>query len=66
MIRLRPQFLTKQGKKEFAVFPYEEFVAQHEWLDDASDLLDPREARAEEASAEAIPLCEVKKTLDLT
>ncbi len=26
MIHLHPEFLTKNGKKEFAVLPYEEFV----------------------------------------
>jgi len=27
MIQLRPEFLTKNGQKEFAILPYVEFVA---------------------------------------
>lgn len=27
MIQLHPEFITKNGKKEFAVIPYEEFEA---------------------------------------
>ncbi len=65
MIRLHPEFLTKDGKKEFAVLPYEEFVALQELLADAADVLDLREAKEEEASAETIPLSEIRKTLGL-
>jgi hypothetical protein len=65
MIRLHPEFLTKDGKKEFAVLPYEEFVALQVLLDDAADVLDLREAKGEEASAETVALSEVKKTLGL-
>jgi len=65
MIALHPEFLTKHGKKEFAVLPYEEFVALQELLETAADVLDLREAKAEEASAETMPLSEVKKTLGL-
>ena len=32
MIHLHPEFLTKNGKKEFAVLPYEEFVKLQELL----------------------------------
>ena len=42
MIQLHPEFLTKDGKKEFAVLPYEEFVALQELLADAADVLDLR------------------------
>ncbi len=65
MIQLHPEFLTKDGKKEFAVLPYEEFVALQEILAAAADLIDLREAKAEEASAATIPLSEVKERLDL-
>jgi len=65
MISLHPEFLTKDGKKQFAVLPYEEFVALQEVLADAADLIDLREAKAEEASAGAVPLSEVKERLGL-
>ena len=65
MIELHPVFLTKDGKKEFAVLPYEEFVALQEVLADAADLIDLREAKAQESSAASIPLIEVKDLLGL-
>jgi hypothetical protein len=65
MISLHPEFLTKNGKKEFAVLPYEEFLALQEVLDDAADLIDLRTAKAEAPSAAAIPLREVKESLGL-
>ena len=65
MISLHPEFLTKDGKKQFAVLPYEEFVALQEVLADAADLIDLREAKAEEASAGTVPLNEVKERLGL-
>jgi hypothetical protein len=65
MFRLHPEFLTKDGKKEFAVLSYEEFVALQEVLADAEDLFDLREAKAEEGSAPTLSLDEVKKRLGL-
>ena len=65
MIELHPEFLTKDGKKEFAVLPYEEFVALQEVLADAADLIDLREAKSQESSAASIPLIEVKDLLGL-
>lgn len=65
MIPLHPEFLTKVGKKEYAVPPYEEFVALQEVLADASDLIDLREAKAQESSAVSVPLNEVNDLLGL-
>ncbi len=63
MIKLHPEILTKAGKKEFAVIPYEEFVALQELLADAEDLLVLRKAKRKESSKKSIPLSEVKKRL---
>ena len=65
MIQLHPEFLTKDGKKEFAVLPYEEFVALQEVLADACDLIDLREAKAQESSTASVPLSEIKDLLGL-
>jgi len=65
MITLHPEFLTRDGKKAFAVIPYEEFVALQEVLADAADLIDLREAKANEASAASVPLREVIRGLGL-
>ncbi|MCA1631586.1 MAG: type II toxin-antitoxin system Phd/YefM family antitoxin [Acidobacteria bacterium] len=58
---LHPEILTKHGKKEFAVLPYEEFVALQEWLNDLEDLVDLRTAKDSEHDAPAIPLAEVER-----
>ena len=65
MITLHPEFLSKDGKREFVVLPYEEFVALQQLLADAADLIDLRKAKAEEGSAETVGLSAVKTLRDL-
>lgn len=54
---IHPQIIEKEGKKEFVVLPYEEFVLIQEALDDYEDL---RMLREEKASS----LGEATRTLD--
>ena len=61
---LHPEILTKNGKKEFAVLTYEEFVALQEWLADIEDLLDLRAAKQAEQDAPAVSLAEVESRLN--
>jgi hypothetical protein len=61
---LHPEILTKNGRKEFAVLPYEEFLALQEWLEDLEDLTDLRTAKDSECDAPAIPLVEVERRYD--
>jgi hypothetical protein len=49
MIQLHPEFITKNGKKEFAVIPYEEFEALQALIADREDLMDLRAAKEEDA-----------------
>jgi PHD/YefM family antitoxin component YafN of YafNO toxin-antitoxin module len=65
MIQLHPEFITKNGKKEFAVIPYEEFEALQELIADMEDSIDLRAAKAEEADRPSVSLAEVKKQLGL-
>ena len=65
MIELHPEFLTKDGKKEFAVIPYEEFLKLQEILEDIEDLRDLRLAVEEEKDSPSYSLDEVKEMLDL-
>ena len=60
-IELHPEFLTKNGEKQFAVLPYQEYVALQQWLEDAEDLLDLRAAKKEDADAMTIGLSELEK-----
>ena len=39
-VELHPELLSREGKRQFAVIPYEEFVQLQEWFEDARDLLD--------------------------
>ncbi len=63
MLTLHPDILIKNGKKQFAVLPYEEFVALQERLADAEDLLELRRAKRAEGKSRSIPLGEVKRQL---
>jgi hypothetical protein len=65
MITLHPEILIKNGKKQFAVLPYEEFLALQERLADAEDLLDLRKAKRAEGKKRSIPLAAVKRELGL-
>ncbi len=48
MIQLNPEFLKKNGKPEFVVLPYEEFLLLQEVLADLEDLQDLRQAKLTE------------------
>jgi hypothetical protein len=63
MIELHPEFLTKNGQKEFAVLPYEEFLKIQELLEDLEDLKDLRVAKKEEKDSPSVSLSQVKKML---
>jgi hypothetical protein len=64
-IVLHPEFLTKDGRKEFAVLRYEEFVELEEWLQDASDLLEIQDERAQLPAEPNVPLESVEKEFGL-
>ena len=64
-LALHPEFLVKNGKREFVVLPYEEFEALQEVLADAQDLIDLREAKEAEGDAVSASLEEVKRELGL-
>lgn len=65
ILTLHPEILVKDGKKQFAVLPYEEFLAVQERLADVEDLLKLRKAKWAESRKRAIPLAEVKRKLRL-
>ena len=65
MLKLHPEILEKNGKKEFAILPYEEFLALQERLADAEDVLELRNAKRTEGKKKSIPLADVKRKLGL-
>lgn len=60
---IHPQVIEKEGKKEFVVLPYEEFLAIKENLEDYEDLKDLREAKAAEGDSPSTPLSDIRADL---
>jgi len=65
MLTLHPNILERDGKKAFAVLPYEEFQNLQEELDQYEDLKDLRAAKTEEANAPVECLRAVRSTLNI-
>ncbi len=62
---LHPQIIEKEGKKEFVILPYEEFIAIKEELENYEDLKDLREAKENSKHGGNIPFSKVINDLDL-
>ena len=65
MIDLHPEFLTRNGERQFVVLPYEEYVALQELLEDVEDIIELRNAKRDEGSAPTLAFDEVKRRLGL-
>jgi hypothetical protein len=65
MLKLHPEILMKNGKKEFVVLPYEEFLALQEQLSDAQDLMKLRKAKRVDSKKTGISLSDVKRDLGI-
>lgn len=65
MLKLHPEILMKNGKKEFVILTYEEFVALQDRLSDAEDLMVLRKAKRAEKKKKGIPLADVKRELGI-
>lgn len=62
---IHPQIIGKEGKKEFVILPYEEFIQLQEEVEDYEDLKSLRGAKQAEENAPTIPLSQVKKELGI-
>jgi len=65
MLTLHPNILERDGKKEFAVLPYEEFQRIQEELEDFEDLRLLRKSKEEEASLPTTLLSSLKEELSV-
>jgi hypothetical protein len=65
MIVLNAQIIKKNGKKEYVVLPYEEFLNIREILDEYEDLRSLREAKEIESSAPTIGIEELKQKIGI-
>ena len=61
---IHPQILEKDGKKEFAVLPYEEFLRLQEELEDYEDLRTLRQEKAESQDEATRSLDDVLAEID--
>ncbi|MFZ5866428.1 MAG: type II toxin-antitoxin system Phd/YefM family antitoxin [Thermodesulfobacteriota bacterium] len=60
---LHPQVIEKEGRKEFVILPYEEFVQIQEALEDLEDLRELRKERYESMESPSRSLREIGKEL---
>jgi hypothetical protein len=60
---LNIQIIKKNGKKEYVVMPYDEFLRVQEELDDYQSLRCLREAKKAEQNAPTVSLEELKRHL---
>jgi len=65
-VDLHPEFISKNGEREFAVIPYDEYKALCEYLEDVEDLRDLHEAIENDDGSPSLSLEEVEKELGLT
>jgi hypothetical protein len=63
---MNAKILVKDGKRQFVVLPYEQFVAPQKRLSDAEDLLALRKANRADGKKRSIPLAEAKHRLGLS
>ena len=63
MVTLHAQIIKKNGKKDYVVLPYEEFLKVQEELEDYDDLRSLREAKEAEKDAATIGMAELKKKI---
>jgi hypothetical protein len=63
VVELNVQIIKKNGKSEYVILPYAEFLKVQEDLDDYHDLLCLREAKEVEKSAATIGIDELKNSL---
>jgi hypothetical protein len=65
MVTLHAQIIKKDGKKEYVVLPYEEYVRVREELQDYEDLRCLREAKEAEKDAPTIGMDELKEKIKM-
>jgi len=66
MLKLKPEYLKKNGRNEFVVLTIEDFDRVKEALEDAEDLRLLRDAKRRGANAPRTSLTELKRLLGIT
>jgi len=63
MVTLHAEIIKKNGKKDYVILPYEEFLKVREELEDYDDLRSLREAKEKEKDAPTIGMAELRKKI---
>ena len=63
MVTLHAQIIKKNGRKDYVVLPYEEFLKVQEELEDYDDLRSLREAKEAEKDAPTVGMSDLKKKI---
>jgi len=63
MVTFNAQIIKKEGKKEYVVIPYEEFLKVQEELHNYEDLRCLREAKEAEKNAPTVGINELRKRI---
>lgn len=63
MLTLNPKILHKNGRKLFAVLPYNQFLILQERLSDANDLLALHKEKYTQGKKRSVSLSEAKRIL---
>lgn len=63
-MKLHPEVLRKNGRNEFVVLPWEEFVQLQDMLEDARDVLALRQAKDADAHAPTIGMEDLQLELE--
>jgi len=62
-MELKPQIIKKDGKEEFVVLTYKDYLRIQQELEDYEDLVDLRKAKSETINEPGIPFAEVERKL---
>jgi len=62
---IHPQVIEKEGKKQFVILPYEEFLQIQEALEDFEDLKELRREKEDSKDLPTTPLDKVVRDIDL-
>jgi hypothetical protein len=62
-MKIKPEFLKKDGKTEFVILTYGDFKQLQELAEDAEDLKSLRAAKARQGGAPRTSLAEMKRLL---
>ena len=60
MLTIHPEYLMKNGQKEFVVLTYDEFTKIQEIIDDYEDLIELRKVKDIEGNEPTVSLDEIK------